>query len=189
MTLGLALVAAGCDTATGPASTTVYSGALAVMAPAGYCIDSTASRTTAGFVTAASCARLGRSGNLPTEDGLITYQVGEAGTAFVTGSESQLSRYLRTAEGKALLSQTGDGAAIKVGSTDPSRGVVTVYFSDESPAPVPGLGQHEWRAFLDLGDRLVTIAIRGFVARPMTRAEGDNLLVAAIVALRAGNGL
>lgn len=165
----------------------IYDGGFVVQAPSGYCVDEAASRTQSGFVVLAQCALLARLATLPQADALITIQVGDAGSAIVEGSEEALVAYLQSASGRALLSDTGDGTGMTVGTVSKSEGLVTVRFSDTAAPMHEGLEADQWRGFLDINGRLVTVGLRGYSRAPITEAQGSWLLRRAIDSLRSGN--
>jgi hypothetical protein len=165
----------------------LHDGAVRAEAPPGYCVDPVASRPAAGFAAFGACARLGGRSAMPTADGFITLQVGEAGTATVTGSETDLATLLRLPMGAALLTDAGDPTTVAVTRIEPGAGVVAVHFTDRGPPPLEGLAAEEWRAFLDLGDRLVTVGLRGYAQTPLSATEARALLDSTVAALRAAN--
>ncbi len=119
------------------------------------------------FAVLGACGLLHATGIMPQTDGFITVQVGEAGTATVAGSEDDLATLLRLPQGAALLTEAGNPATVTLGQIDRGDGLVSVRFADSAPPPVEGLMQEEWRAFLDLDDRLVTIGVRGYARAPL----------------------
>ncbi len=197
----MAVALAGCDgidlstglpfagPAKGPGVRTliIMNGSLRVRGPDGYCIDQRASRAAAGFVVMGSCALVSATPIAPAQAGVLTFQAGEPGSAGVAGAEQVLVNMLQTAPGHALLSAKGDSATVREVSVTSQPGAVFVQFSDTGPDPVAGLQDHEWRAFADLGGRLVTLALRVPAHRPMTSAQGLGVLQQAIDALRAAN--
>lgn len=188
----LALSAAalsGCSSAglplifNGKTELAVLDGRDTVHAPDGYCVASRASRPADGFVVIAPCNVLARTGLTPTIPGLITVQVGPDGSAAVTGNEDALAELLAQDEGRALLAVDGNPATIVVTVSEAYEGHVEVFFSDGTPSFILGLQPDEWRAFLDRGGRMVTIAVRGYQYRPITPSEGLALLRLALSAL------
>jgi len=124
---------------------------------------------------------------MPTRDGLITVQIGGPGTASVTGNEQALRALLNTAGGVAILSATGRAEGISIDVLDARSNLVAVRFRDASVPAFDGLEPVEWRAFLDLGDRLATVTVRGFLRAPLDADAGRLLLEEAVAALRAAN--
>jgi hypothetical protein len=171
----------------GTRSLALFDGAVLAQGPEGFCVDPLASRPSAGFAVLGSCGLLAGGGRAPQADGFITIQVGAPGTATVTGSETDLATLLRLPMGAALLTEAGDPATVTIGQIEQGDGLVSVRFSDRAPPPVAGLGPEEWRAFLDLGDRLVTVGLRGYARAPLAAAEAQDLLYDTVAALRAAN--
>lgn len=158
-----------------------------VEGPEGYCVDTGLSRPARGFAALASCAVISDIAVAPGIDGFITVQVGAEGTANVVGFERDLAALLRSPDGAALLSGDNDPATILMDTIETTPGLVIVHFTDTGAAIARGVEQEEWRAFLDLGDRLTTIGVRGFARDPLSRAEGLRLLNRAVFSLRAAN--
>lgn len=198
---GLAILGlSGCDIAAGlPSLTsltgsaepvramTLLGGSVVAQAPDGYCIDQASSGARQGFVVMAGCALLSEEPVMPFRDGLITVQVGDAGTAGVAGGEQALRDLLTSPEGVGLLSATGDPATISVDTLFAQDNLVTVHFTDLAPPPFDGLEQLEWRAFFDLGDRISTVTVRGFARAPLSENAGLGLLQQAVTVLKSVN--
>ena len=178
---GLALlVLAACVGAPVPEVTSMalFEGEVAVQTPNGYCIDTQTSRARAGFVVIAGCASVVDDINRKTMPGIVTVQLGEPGTALVEGGESELKAFLGSAEGRTLL-----GA--QPAKLDAKNGRVEVYFNDGGEFPVAGMQPDEWRAFVDVAGRLVTLRIRASVSVPISADQAQTLLNAAISGLQA----
>jgi len=171
----------------GTRSLALYDGAVRAQGPDGYCVDPASSRPDTGFAVLGACGLLFATGIMPQTDGFITVQVGEAGSATVAGSESDLATLLRLPLGAALLTEAGNPATVSIGQIDRGDGLVSVRFSDRAPPPVEGLMAEEWRAFLDIGDRLVTIGVRGYTRAPLTAGQSQQILYGTVAALRAAN--
>ena len=181
--IGLTLCG-GCMTAPPPAKSVALSGgAITATAPAGFCVDPASSNPRRGFAIIAPCATLGTDAPPPEVVGLATIQVGEQETAGVAGAEDALLSLLETDDGAALLSQTGDAAAIKVITTETQENTVTVHFTDKGQAPLNGLGTEEWRAFTDIDGRLVTVGVRALAQAPFPDGAGSWLLDLVVTGL------
>lgn len=187
--IALALLGACTDFAGpgGSAASVILPGDVTVRGPEGYCIDTRISRPSAGFAALADCALISDVGTSPRIEGLITVQVGAAGTASVAGAEQELGNLLRSAQGLALLASDGQAASVRLDTVEIERGMVIVHFTDTSAPIAPGLEQLEWRAFFDIGDRLTTVGVRGFARDPISRRDGLRLLNQAVDTLRAAN--
>lgn len=157
-------------------SVALAGGAVLAQAPDGYCVDPTASRPIDGFAVMASCATLGHAVAPPSLLGLATVQVGDAGSHAVAGAEQDWQRLLESESGAALLSKNGQGDTVTVLGAQAQTNRVKIYFADTAPPPMPGLQAQEWRAFLDLNGRLVTVGVRGLASAPLTDGTGGWLL-------------
>lgn len=165
----------------------VRDGAVIVRGPQNFCIDDTASNSAGGFAVLAGCNVIAYRGQAPAHPALITVQVGEEGSATVTGAEEVMAEFLSSDDGVLLLSVAGDATTVDIEEVQHSDGLVEVRFSDTS-APVPdGLQTGEWRAFLDVADRLVTIRIRSLAHAPLLPQEGAVLLRQTVAQIQAAN--
>ncbi|NCO85922.1 MAG: dihydroxy-acid dehydratase [Rhodobacterales bacterium] len=182
----LALLA-GCDGDVAPSAMPLLDGAVTARGPDGYCVDQRASRPGSGFAVMAGCALISPSTVMPQTEGLVTMQVGPAGSATVAGAEASLAQLLRGAAGAQLLSAAGRADTVQVEQVEAATGVVIVRFRDRAPAVVAGLEQAEWRAFLDVNGHLTTIGVRGLARAPMSPDRGLRLLEQAIRAVRSAN--
>lgn len=172
--VGIAALAA-CDPVGVAQPVALLTGDLVVTPPAGYCADPVSSRLRAGFAVFAPCVTLGTDAPVPSIIGVAIVQAGDTGSAMVTSGETGLRDFLTSPQGAGLLSK-GSGATISVISSQTSGGRVTVHFRDTAAPPMDGLGPDEWRAFTDIGGRLVTVSVRGLDDAPLSAARGDALL-------------
>ena len=181
--VGIAALAA-CDPVGVAQPVALLTGDLVVTPPAGYCADPVSSRLRAGFAVFAPCVTLGTDAPVPSIIGVAIVQAGDTGSAMVTSGETGLRDFLTSPQGAGLLSK-GSGATISVISSQTSGGRVTVHFRDTAAPPMDGLGPDEWRAFTDIGGRLVTVSVRGLDDAPLSAAHGDALLDQALRGLSA----
>ncbi|NDU99517.1 dihydroxy-acid dehydratase [Pseudoroseicyclus tamaricis] len=181
------VAAIGAPTGEGARALALYGGDIVATAPYGYCADTEASRPSLGFALFAGCGLISALDIMPTAEALLSIQVGQAGSAAVTGQEGELAGLLLTEAGAALLSEDGNGAEVEVDDVQPREGIVFVHFTDESPPPAPGIETREWRAFFDVKGRLVTIALRGLARAPLSTDGGLGLLESAAETFRAAN--
>ena len=172
--VGIAALAA-CDPVGVAQPVALLTGDLVVTPPAGYCADPVSSRLRAGFAVFAPCVTLGTDAPVPSIIGVAIVQAGDTGSAMVTSVETGLRDFLTSPQGAGLLSK-GSGATISVISSQTSGGRVIVHFRDTAAPPMDGLGPDEWRAFTDIGGRLVTVSVRGLDDAPLSAAHGDALL-------------
>ncbi|WP_242650560.1 dihydroxy-acid dehydratase [Cognatiyoonia koreensis] len=192
--IALAMALAGCDgldfggQAAPVKRAALLGGAVGVQGPEGYCVDINDSRLVRGFAILAPCATLGLSGAVNvSRPAVITVQAGRIGTAAITGSEPAFAGLLETPAGAALLSRSGDPATVEIIETGSSANKVTVYFEDKEGTPVPGTQNREWRAFVDINGRLVTISARGLQVAPLAAEAGKGLLNEVVAAMMNAN--
>ena len=172
--VGIAALAA-CDPVGVAQPVALLTGDLVVTPPAGYCADPVSSRLRAGFAVFAPCVTLGTDAPVPSIIGVAIVQAGDTGSAMVTSGETGLRDFMTSPQGAGLLSK-GSGATISVISSQTSGGRVIVHFRYTAAPPMDGLGPDEWRAFTDIGGRLVTVSVRGLDDAPLSAAHGDALL-------------
>lgn len=164
-------------------ATTFAGGEIHLQAPAGYCVDTVTSRPAGDFAVLAPCATLGVAAPAPDVVGLVTIQTGDAGSGDIAIDEGALRDFLITDAGKALLSRTGEAAEITVLSTQAFDDQVMVHFADQGAPPLDGLQNMEWRAFRNVGGRLVTVSVRGLAVDPLDEGPGAGLLKLVIAGL------
>lgn len=168
-------------------SLSLLSGDVTAQAPDGYCIDTSLTRPNRGFVVMAGCALVSSSDQMPATDGLLTLQVGDAGTASIGDDPSALRDLLATAAGAELLSSNGDPTSIEIDDLQVGNGAVFVHFDDMGPRPAEGLEEAEWRAFFDIGDRFATLTLRGFERAEIEDAQGLTLIRVAVSLISEAN--
>lgn len=174
--LVIGLGVAGCSPPTASRSVALLDGEIIAVTPDGYCVDGEASTPTKGFAVLAPCATLGEAELAPDIVGLVTVQVGPPQSGSVTGTEIALRDFLITDAGASLLSRSGNAGDVSILSTQAFNSQVMVHFTDSGPPPLAGLQNEEWRAFTDINDRLVTIAVRGLAVAPLQDGPGAGLL-------------
>ncbi|WP_333713538.1 dihydroxy-acid dehydratase [Yoonia sp.] len=166
-------------------TTTLAGGAVQLQAPAGYCVDTMTRRLSEDFAVLAPCATLGVEAPVPDVVGLITVLAGAAGSGTIATDEIALRDFLITSEGRALLSQTGTAGDIRILSTQAFDDQVMVHFTDQGTPPLDGLQNEEWRAFRNIGGRLVTVGVRGLAVAPLQDGPGAGLLKLVLAGLSA----
>ena len=192
--LVVAVTLAACEPvldASGPPPPSVrLANAVTVQGPAGYCVDPVVTNPRQGFALLAACAAMTAddTDEYPDAIALITVQVGSAGSAVVQGQEDDFAAFMDTPQGAALLSASAIGGpvAVRVTQTDPNA--VAVYTEDAGPPGIAGTQPQAWRLFTDIGDRLVTIAVRGLNDAVLSQSQSRALVDATLSVLRAANG-
>ena len=173
--------------AKGAPSMALLGGDFTVVGPSGYCIDPHGSRPKSGFAIMAPCSVLGAQGSAPRVHAVATVQVGAVGSAIVAQDPSAFAAYLGGPDGPQVLSRVQDADSVTIYEVRRSGDYVVVYLRDDSPAAIDGLQEAEWRAFVDVGDRLVTLALRGLDGAPLSDAAGAALLGQSVKAVVSAN--
>jgi len=186
---GLASIGAPRDaTNEGIRTLSLLGGDVLARGPEGYCIDHMASDARRGFVVMAGCALLSADAVvMPTLDGLITVQFGAPDTASVTDNEDAFAAFLKSDAGRGLLAGSGDIANMSEVSTVSDRAGVLARFEDSSGPGFAGTSGPQWRGFLDVRGRLVTISVLSFDRNTLSRSEGERLLVVAMAEVAEAN--
>nr|WP_252734585.1 hypothetical protein [Octadecabacter sp. B2R22] len=182
VTDGLARLGAPRDaTAEGIRTLSLLQGDVLVRGPEGYCVDQAASNARQGFAVMAGCALMSQDAAImPSLDGLITVQVGAAETSSVGGNEEAFAAFLKTDAGRGLLAADNDIASVGEITTIADDGAVLARFEDASGPTFQGTTGPQWRGFLDVKGRLVTITVLSFERNALSRGEGERLLGATL---------
>ena len=179
------LAVAACTPPEATRSVSLGDGSIAAQAPLGYCVDRAASQPRRDFAVFVPCAALAQSDDVPDVVGLVTVQVGPEESGQIAQDEIALRDFLISDQGTQLLSQTGDSTEITILSSQAFSDQVMVHFADTGAPPLAGLQPEEWRAFRDIGGRLVTIGVRGLASAPLPDGIGAGLLKLIIAGVRA----
>lgn len=156
--------------------------------PDGYCIDQSASDAGRGFAVLAGCALLSDTASvMPGLDGLVLVQFGAPQTASVTGNEKEFATFLRSDAGRGVLAGDGDFAKVDGVQTSIGESTVHVRFEDVSDPMFHGTSGPQWRGFLDILGRLVTVSVLSFDRNSLSQADGERLLLVAMAELNAVN--
>ncbi|MDC1381468.1 hypothetical protein N8315_08590 [Octadecabacter sp.] len=186
---GLASIGAPSDvTGEGIRTLALLGGDVRARGPEGYCIDQGASEARRGFSVMAGCALLSSDAAvMPALDGLITVQFGDEDTASVTDNEDAFAAFLESDAGRGLLAGDGDPVNLSEVSTITDRAGVLARFEDTSGPAIMGTSGPQWRGFLDVNGRLVTISVLSFDRGALSRGEGERLLTVAMAELAEAN--
>lgn len=178
---GLALLAmAGCAEFGGPlpeeAAITVSRDAVTIAGPRGFCVDPSATKDRDGqaFVLLGNCAAIARAAGVPQPRirALLTAAVQETEVIEVASQAPLLEAFLRSENGRAMLSRSSDAESVEILESFRQGDVLYVHARDESQGYAPGMSSDHWRAIFDLEGRVVSVAVLGFEAAPLSRAEG-----------------
>ena len=114
-------------------------------------------------------------------------QIGQHGSALVEKHAVELAAVLQGVSGPIILARDGDTSTVMVKQVIQADARVSVYFDDDAPAAIYGTQEAEWRSFIDVNDRLVTVSVRGFDFAPLSARDGERLLDQAVAVLIAAN--
>lgn len=156
--------------------------------PDGYCVDPNGSDPQKGFALMAPCAVMSVAKQQPGARAIATLQVGDVGSAIVAQDPVAFATYLNGPNGPLALSRVGDPDTVRIRKVMRSDDYVMVYLTDKAPETVDGTQDAEWRAFVDVAGRLVTIAVRGLDVAPLSESAGATLLKQSVIAVKRANG-
>lgn len=196
------LLLAGCDTAwlagrvgdaaPAPTHATVTSDQIIVTGPEGFCVDPTATldQTGTGFVLLGNCAAIANSRRAaqPTTPAILTATISERlGENRLADDLDQLDDFFRSSEGMALISRSGDPAAVVVLDTAKMDEVFLLHVIDRSDSAITGVQQNYWRAYLDIGPRIATLSVLALEDRSLSRNESLATLQSFVQAVQQAN--
>lgn len=164
----------GSGAGSGTGIVAMFGGAMKAAAPAGYCIEPSASTASGegAVVLMGRCAGAAAT----VAPALITVSLGGPGSSVVLQSGARaLSDYFLSPAGRAALARDGRAGSVRVLQTSVAEGALMLRVADRT------VGDY-WRAILGLKGRLVTIS----VTAPDPDA-GRRLLEAAMAAMRRAN--
>lgn len=149
-----------------------------ILGPRGFCVYPSATRDRNGqsFVLLGNCAAIFRSPDAAQPDirAVLTATVRETGTLRVATQGSVLADLLRSETGRGLLSRTGDPETVEVLDSFQHGEILFVHASDSSAGYAPEMTPAYWRAFFDLKGRIVSVAVLGFEADPISTEVGQR---------------
>jgi len=154
---------------------TVADDAVTIAGPRGFCVDPRATKDSDGqaFVLFGNCAVLAE-GNHPQPDyrALLTAAVRENPGEPISDQFAAVREYLKTVDGRALLSRSGDPESVRVLDTVARGDVLYIYARDTSDGYAKDMSSEHWRAFFDVHGRIVSVAVLGFESQPISKRDG-----------------
>lgn len=170
---------------------TVAGGAVTIAGPAGYCIDTAASRDggQGAFVLLASCAAIGNRAAFgrPRAVALLTATV-SADAAVPAGlTVEALKTLTSTPTGRGALARDGNASSVAVLAAREAPGALFLHLRDTSQGGAAGLGRDYWRGLFAVAGHVVTITVNSFDGRALTPAAGFATLDAFAARIRAEN--
>lgn len=174
-----------------PEKVVVAGKSVVIAGPQGYCIDTTATRSsdTGAFVLLGSCASISNSPRAPTPrtPGLLTASVSGTSGAAIGSSLDRLQAFFTSTSGRAALARDGNTASVKILETRRQGEAFYIHARDTSSNSIAGISQDYWRGLFDVRGRIVTVSVVGFETRPMSDAIGLATLDAFAARIKAEN--
>lgn len=192
----LAAALSGCmltgDSADAPRHVSVTSDRVTIAGPAGYCADPVALRETedTGFVLLGNCAAISgsRRAQQPAVPAVLTAAVsGASDGGTLTESLGDLDGFFRSDEGRALLSRSAEADTVEILATRVEDGMFLLHARDTSATSLSGVEPDYWRAYMDVGRRLVTLSVLALEDRGVSDADALATLIAFSAEVRAAN--
>lgn len=196
----VSLVLAGCAElgalglsigAIGKSAVTVSRGEVTIAGPEGFCVYpfATRDRGAQAFVLLGNCAAITRSEDAPQPaiHALLTASVRETDAIEVASQSDLLDSFLHSETGRAMLSRDKNPETVRILDSFSRGDVLYVHASDKSESYAPGMTAEHWRAFLDVDGRVVSLAVLGFEADPLSPREGLNAVRDFAEAIRRSN--
>ncbi|HEU0220599.1 MAG TPA: hypothetical protein VFR34_00095 [Paracoccaceae bacterium] len=157
-----------------------------VVPPEGFCVaaDSVKTSSQSVFVLIGGC------GNAETAE-LLTASVSSA-PLFAAGSApdedlDRLEEFVGSEHGLALVSRSGEAGKLRILETHREGEALILFVEDSGQPIIPNASPRFWRAFLELGGRMVSLSASTFNDRPTEERTMLSLLRRFIAALRQAN--
>jgi hypothetical protein len=182
----------GGGTQPSPREVSVTSDQLVVTGPDGFCIDpsGTRDRQTTAFVLLGNCAVIAnsRGQDQPDVNAVLTASVSDADPAqTLRAAIPDLDVFFRSEQGLSLLSRSSNPTSVEVLDSFHQGDVYFVQASDSSQGVVGGLNAEFWRAYQDIGARIVTLSVLSFEDQPVSTEVSLQMLRAFSVAIADAN--
>lgn len=154
--------------------------AVTIAGPSGFCVDTRATRDAGAeaFVLLGNCAALSSANrrSQPEVRALLTAAVREYEGRPLSSQMTLLDQYLRSEEGRTLLSRSDNPDTVDVRQSFARGDVLFVRISDTSPGYAPRMSAEHWRAVFDLRGTVVSTAVLGFDDEPLSERDGLSTL-------------
>ena len=163
-----------------------------IAGPDGYCVDPTGTQNspTTGFVLLGNCAAIpgARRDTQPANPAILTASVGDNPGSPVAARLAEMDAYLRSDQGRAALSRSGDGSSVSILDSFAQDDVLYLRARDTAAASDPEMSSEYWRAFLDARGALVTLSVIGTQSNPLPPQVGLQTLQSFSAVVRERNG-
>ena len=163
-----------------------------IKGPQGFCVDPSSVRDTddTGFVILGNCAAITQSrlAAQPDAPAILTAAISGPGTpGQVAANMDGMDAFFRSVEGRGVLSRDRSFESVTIFETLAENGVFYLRARDTSAAPVDGVQAEYWRAYMDMGRRIVTLSVLGLEGRELATPQGLNTLRGFVQAIRTAN--
>jgi hypothetical protein len=147
-----------------PRNVTVTTDQVVITGPRGFCVDPSSSQqnnSDGAFVALGSCAALNQGPSAePAFPAILTATISRPmGSGQVASNIGQFDSFFRSEDGRRLLSRTQDPESVTIIETISSPGIFYLHASDRSQTVIGGVQSEYWRAYLDLGSRIITLSV------------------------------
>lgn len=120
--------------------------------------------------------------------GILTVSIsGDPGFRSRGSSFEELTQFLESPEGRAMLGRSGSGEGVVIKESREMDGALLLHLEDRSTDLVPILSNRFWRAFVELNGRLTVVTISGFRDRPLGRERMLAYLISQVQTLGGVN--
>lgn len=192
----MALVALGaCTPGSSPPVPAIYKlafadGAVVVPTPWGYCADPDAIRNdgASGFALLGNCATI--TGRVfvpqPADRVVLTVAVRarRPGVPTIAEEIDTLDAFFTSSAGRRALALSGDGSGVEVIETRAEDGIFYVLAREAGRPPASGLADRWWRAYFDVGNHIVSIAVIATEAEDVADTRALTILKGLALRIR-----
>lgn len=175
-----------------PAEARVTSDLVAISGPSGFCVDPTATRDEGdtAFVLLGNCAAISNSrrAGQPSVPAVLTAAVSETGNGGqIAANLDALDGYFRSSDGLSVLSRSGDPDTVTILDSRAEGDAFFLHASDASDGAIDGVQDRYWRAYMDLGPRIVTLSVLALEDQSLTDDQSLRTLRAFSRSVRDAN--
>ena len=156
---------------------------VALRAASGFCVVrvSTQNDASKAFVVFGNCAAITGNPDQPQPylQAIATTTVtssGLTGEGAVAPQADQLLTFFQTAQGRTVLSRSGDPLEVAIDDAFVEAGTVFLHVIDAGPPSFEGAQRSYWRAYFDAGTSVVALSVIGMGEAEVARADGLTVL-------------
>lgn len=189
---GLPVPTAGRIDTSAPREVVVSGGEVVIAGPDGFCVDPRSvedRKEGVSFVLLGNCASIANSAEAdqPPFHALLSATIRLNPGASMADQMDLAQEFLRSADGRAILSRTGDAETVTVIDSFAEGETLFLRARDSSEGYAPNMSAEHWRAIFDLNDRVIAVAVFGFDDAPLPSATGLATARRFADAIRAAN--